>query len=419
MRRKDVESLCLHLQRMVSDQVTSAFGDLMKIIQFGLLKVAPGLFNIGLIPFLVTKFGPEAYGDYSLWLSYAMLVATVVGAVLTQPMYRYLASHPGERELFNSFMLATGGIAGAFSIAVGLKIGAPLHLAGGLAVFSLGTVLSSGIGVSLQIERRIGRLAVYEMLRVLTIFVSIALPLTLGQNLTISHVVLGLAVSNFVPLLMLMEWPRFGKLELGWLRKVALYGAKSSAWLFLAGLPLVGSKTILSTTLNETAFGTYSAITDIAYRGFGMLNAAVTMWAFPLLSQRFDSGAYDQVRGTLRFALTVYAVAGVLILIGGIGLVKWQPFLAAPLSGGFLAVVSIVFASFTWQAMSIAHKPFELNVQTTQMLLLLAFGVGIFFGIQILLGKTSDIDPVFSITLSMIGVAGFYSLISFNISLRR
>lgn len=90
MRRKDVESLCLHLQRMVSDQVTSAFGDLMKIIQFGLLKVAPGLFNIGLIPFLVTKFGPEAYGDYSLWLSYAMLVATVVGAVLTQPMYRYL-----------------------------------------------------------------------------------------------------------------------------------------------------------------------------------------------------------------------------------------------------------------------------------------------------------------------------------------
>ena len=150
------------------------FNDLKKILAFALIKVAPGLFNVALIPFLVARLRPDAYGNYSLWLSYAMLVATVIGAVVTQPMYRYLSSRPEDRALFDSFMLVAAVAAGAISTAVAVGLNAPGWLPLGYAAFSAGTVLSAGVSVGFQIDRRIGRLALYEGLRVLTIVLPIA-----------------------------------------------------------------------------------------------------------------------------------------------------------------------------------------------------------------------------------------------------
>lgn len=395
------------------------FNDLKKILAFALIKVAPGLFNVALIPFLVARLRPDAYGNYSLWLSYAMLVATVIGAVVTQPMYRYLSSRPEDRALFDSFMLVAAVAAGAISTAVAVGLNAPGWLPLGYAAFSAGTVLSAGVSVGFQIDRRIGRLALYEGLRVLTIVLPIAAPILMGQALETGHVVLGLALSNFVPLALLSGPLRLVAPPGQWLRKATLYGVKSAAWLLLAGIPVVGSKSILSSALTPDSFGAYSAFADITYRGFGLVNAAVTMWVFPVLSRRFDEGALEEVRHLLRFALSIYALSGAAVLAGALALALAKPDLTAHLSGGLAAIALITLANFAWQGMSIAHKPFELTVRTTRMVLLLAVGVGAFLMLPKAIGMAAAVDPLFAVTAAMAGVAIVYIAISMNQDLGR
>ena len=385
----------------------------MQIARFALIKVGPGLFNIVLIPYLVAQLGAETYGSYSLWLSYAMLVATISGAVVTQPMYRYLSSRPEDLAFFTSFTLVMAALAGGIGLGLSLGLGAPLLLAAGYGAFSAGTVFSAAVAVRLQIARRIGRLACYEALRVSTILVPVAWPAVTGQPLEIGHVVLGMALSNLVPLLLLGGRPGFRLPEGDLLKRASLYGVKSAAWLLLAGVPIVGAKTVLSGTLPEDAFGAYSAIADITYRGFGMMNAAVTMWVFPLLSQRYDEGAFAEVRHSLRFALLVYAGAGGLVLLVGAGIVLGlEPATLGALPGGLTVMACITLANFAWQGMSIAHKPFELTIQTTRMVLLIAIGAAAFLVVSALAGGMAPTESLYAVNVTLVVIACLYAAVA-------
>ena len=340
-----------------------------------------------------------------------MLLATVAGAVVTQPMYRFLASHREELDQFNGFAFIAATLAAAASLGTMIVLSAPLTLAIGLSVYSFGAVVSASISVQYQIDRLIGRLALYEALRILTILTAITLPVIAGQSLSIQHLVFGLALSNFLPFFLLAKPTKVSLPRQKWLIRTGVFGIKSSGWLLLAGLPIVGSKTILSETLTDEAFGNYSAITDASYRGFGLINSAVTMWAFPTLARLFDTKEYSKARSTLNFSILVYVVSG--LLLTATGLIALLHFSTSPnqLPGGLLGTFFIVAACFTWQGMSIAHKPFELTLRTTRMVLLMAVGVSAFFAISVL-GPAQH--SLLIVTSSMTAVAVVYTVIAAN-----
>lgn len=393
----------------------STQASLFRIIQFGMIKVVPGVFNIVLIPYLLVALGTASYGLYSTWLGYAMLVANSLAAIASQPMYRYLSSHPGEREHFASFAVGVAGLAGLASFGVALMAGAPWLLALGFGGLSVGTVLGTAISIDFAINGRIARLTAYEAFRVLVILLALAVPVLAGAQLRIGHVVLALALSNLLPIMVLARRHRFGRLDAVWLRRIAPYGFKSATWLVLAGLPVVSAKSILLQAMPEHAFGTYAAIADLTYRAFAIANAALVMWAFPMLSRQFDEGRIAAVRRTLRFALLIYALGGVAVMAGGVVAVEGLLlFDISALPGGPLAAIAITLASFGWHGMSISHKLYELTLRTTQMAGLMALGVAAFYALTFSLIRIAGLDPLYVVTMSMSGVALIYSLISIN-----
>jgi O-antigen/teichoic acid export membrane protein len=395
-------------------------GSLSRIVGFGLIKVAPGIFNIALIPYLLVALGTASYGLYSTWLSYAILVANTVAAIVSQPMYRFLSSRLEEREHFAGFAVGSSALAGLVSLGVAVAIGAPWPEALGFAALSTGTVLGTALSIDFVVAGQILRLAAYETLRILATFLAIAIPVLAGRQLTIGNVVLAMALSNVLPLVVLAGRHHFSRPNAAWLRRVVPYGLKSATWLLLAGLPVVSAKSILMQTMPEHAFGTYAAIADLTYRAYSIANVALMMWAFPLLSRQFDEGRIAEMRRTLRFAMLLYTAGGVAMLISVVVAVDGLSlFNVSSLPGGLIAALAITLANFGWHAMSIAHKPFELTLSTTRMAALMAIGTVAFYGVTLGLNRFTDLNTLFTVTLSMIGVAFTYIAISLRQKLER
>lgn len=388
---------------------------LFRIARFALIKVAPGVFNIALIPYLLVALGSASYGLYSTWLSYAMLVTNTVAAIVSQPMYRYLSPRPEEREHFAGFAVGSSAVAGVFSFWVSMVVGAPWPEAFGFATLSICTVLGTALSIDFVVAGQILRLAAYEALRILGIVLVIAIPVLAGRQLTIGNVVLAMAMSNLLPLALLTGRHRFRRPDATWLRRVVPYGLKSATWLVLAGVPVVSAKSILMQAMPEHAFGTYAAIADLTYRGFAIANAALMMWAFPLLSRQFDDKRIAEVRRTLRFALLTYAGSGVIMLAAVIvaadGLSLFD---VSALPGGLFAAIAITLANFGWHAMSISHKPFELTLRTTRMATMMALGVVVFYGVTLGLTRFTGMNALYIVTISMLGVALLYCLAALN-----
>jgi O-antigen/teichoic acid export membrane protein len=388
---------------------------LFQIVRLALIKVAPGVFNIALIPYLLVALGTASYGLYSTWLAYVMLVANTVAAIVSQPMYRYLSTRPEEREYFAGFAVGSSALAGLVSFGVAMAVGAPWLEALGFAVLSTGTVLGTALSVDFVVAGRIMRFAAYEAMRILVILLAIALPVLAGRQLTVGNVVLAMASSNLLPLVVLAGRRSFSMPDAGWVRQVVPYGLKSAMWLVLAGLPVVSAKSILMQAMPENAFGTYAAIADLTYRGFAIANAALIMWAFPLLSRQFDEGRMAEVRRTLRFTLLLYSAGGVAMLAGIVLVAERLSFFeVSALPGGKLAAIAITLASFCWHGMSISHKPYELTLRTTQMAGLMTVGVAAFYTLTFSLTRLAGLDALYVVTMSMTGVAIIYSLAALN-----
>jgi len=382
---------------------------LSQIFRFGLIKVAPGVFNIALIPYLLVALGPESYGQYSTWLGYSMLVANTIAAIVSQPMYRYLSSRPEEGEKFAGLSVLAAVLAGLISFGVAVLVGSPSFLALGFSTLSVGIVLSTAASIGYIVANDIFRLAAYEFLRILAISLVLIGPVLFGKVLTINHVVLSMALSNILPLLLLTRRQRITLPRGAWLSRYVPYGFKSAAWLMLAGLPIVSAKSILMEVMPDQAFGTYAAVADLTYRGFAIANAALMMWAFPRLSRQYDAGNIAMVRQTLRLSLLAYCTSG-FAMIGGLGVASaWHLVDLTALTHGLFTALIITLGSFSWHAMSIAHKPFELTLRTAQMASLMAVGVVAFYALSFGLIQFDGLNPLYVVTLSMVVVAIAYS----------
>ena len=399
--------------------MTNFTQNLTRIIQFGTIKIVPGLFNLALIPYLVFALGAADYGNYSLLLSYALLVATVLGAIATQPMYRFLSSHPDELELFNSFAFVAAAFASGVTFLVVLLTTGNWLYSTGFSIFGAGAVVFSAISVRFQIAGQIGRLAAFETLRILTFLAALAVQVLILPDLGVGNVILAISISYVIPLALLARRLRPARPGMDWVKRSAVFGAKSAIWLLLAGLPIVGGKAFLSQAIPAAEFGYYAAVADVAYRGFGILNAAIVMWVFPLLSRAYDQAAYARVRRLLGFAVGTYGVAGLLGVIIAVAAANFTTVWAAPFSSGILAVAAIMVSCFLWQGMSLVQKPFELTLQTSRMVLFMLAALILFAVLLSGLTSLGTLDPILVLCLSLGVAALFYGTTALSVRLER
>lgn len=391
---------------------------LFVILQYSLIKVTPGAFNLALIPFLTVTLGAASYGVYSLWLGYAMLVGNVIAGVVAQPMYRYLPARPDEKDKYDIFSLGAAGIAAVICMGVLLNFDASVLLAVGFSVFALGTVLATTMTVGFIIEEKIARLALFEALRIFVIIAVLAFPLLSDNSLGLEFVVFALALSNLVPIVLFGGRPRIVMPEKAWFRRSLSFGSKSAIWMLLAGLPIVGAKTILIEDMTAEAFGAYAALADLTYRAFAMFNAVLMMWAFPKLSRHFDHGEVAEAKRVLTHTFALYAAGGGVVALGLLGAIWLDLLRIDALPGAALAVLVVTAGSFLWHAMSISHKVLEMRLMTIRMVWLMIVGVAVFYAFGYGFLNVPGVDVFYTVNLVMIGVALSYIGICLSVGLR-
>lgn len=389
------------------------------IFQYGLIKVLPGVFTLVLFPILVIVLGSEAYGIFSLWLGYAMLIGNVVAGVVTQPMYRYLPTSPDEKTNYHIFSIAAACIAYVICFVILLQLNAPPLMSAGLSAYALGTVLATKITISLIIESRILRLSMFELMRIFSIISVLGASYILRTEFSVSIVVLAFVISQFIPILILGERSKLVIPDRVWLFRRLSFGLKSAVWMLLAGLPIVGAKTILIAQMSGEAFGSYALITDLTYRAFAMLNAVLMMWAFPKLSRHFDCGEVVETKMLLGRTFFLYVLAGATFMSGLLGGYWLELLDVEALPNGGLAIVFVTISSFLWHSMSIAHKVLEMRQMTIHMVWLMAIGVAIFFAFGYGFVSFPGVGSFYTVNLAMIGVALLYSGICLRVGLGR
>lgn len=383
---------------------------LIRICQFGAIKVAPGLANILIIPYLHLMMGGRGFGQFSLTLSYILLTVTVLGALVTQPMYRFLSSDRESLLRFHAFGLLAG-LAGAVcgSASVFWFGGGPVDAAVG-AVFAFAAILYSVALVRLQIEERILMLAMLEGLRVTGLLGVILLGGLMIGEISFRYALIGFALSYIISLAAYaarsfrIEWPggEWLKLRLG-------FGMKSAIWLILAGLPIPVAKTLVAIHVSPEELGAYAANIDMFYRIFGVLNLAIVIWAFPAMSSAYDAGEFANVRRFLYFGGGVYVASGFIFLIGCCMAAALAGQFPAKLDGGIPAFTAILSSCFLWQFLSLVHKPLELAQRTGMMIWFMLFAFAVFAMAALGLLFSTNIDPVVGVSTAIIFGAICYS----------
>lgn len=349
-----------------------------RFVQYGAIKVVPGLVGIFFVPLLFSLLGSEDFGQYSLMQGYGLLLATVLGAVVTQPMYRFLSSDREEFAPFVSVAVLGALVGGTAAGVLALILSSQAIDAALLGVFSASAILFTFIGVYLQIQGLPGFLASLEALRV-TILLGVTLSwMLLADDFQVTHALSGLCLSFLIPVLPFVPRVRFARPSSEWIRKRLGYGTLGALWLSMAGLPFLLAKFTLDSLGATTELGAFAAVADFTYRVFGLLNAAITMTVFPALSREYDRGNLQAVRQYLRFALSAYLGASAVIVVLGAGLVWNGTFDVVVTPLGIATTVMVVLAALLWQLLSIAHKPDELRLRMVAVVARMAVSLLVF-----------------------------------------
>lgn len=393
--------------------MTERLRTLVRIMQFGAIKVAPGFVNILMIPYLHRMMGGAGFGQFSLFLNYALLTITVLSAAVTQPMYRFLSSDRGSLSRFHAFAVMAGGLGslgGAVSV---LFVGGTPRQAVTGATFVLSAILYTVITVRYQIEAKIRRLALLEAVRVLILAaVVLAGPLATG-TIGFEAVLMAFMLSYLVPLIFSVGGLRVELPDRAWLATRIGFGFKSAVWLVLAGLPFALSKTLLAGRVSPVELGAYSANADMYYRIFSILNVAVAMWAFPAMSTAYDAGRLQEARRTLWFGIGVYCTAGISVMavaIAGAFVIGQFP---GQMEGGAVSFSLIIFSCFLWQGMSLGHKPLELANRPGLMVIFMSASFILFAVLYFKILLMPGLDPASAIATALILSSAAYCAVAF------
>jgi hypothetical protein len=235
-----------------------------------------------------------------------------------------------------------------------------------MSLFSLLAILYAYTAVLFQLDGAIAKLAYIEFLRVGLFFTLVVGGESYIGSLTIAQVIYASVVSYATPMLFYMPTIKFEMPKLPWLRERFLYGLNGAVWLLIAGAPWLVGKAMIDSAAGSLALGQFSAISDIFYRGFGMINSAVVMSVFPLLSREWDSGNLGAVRRIYFLGLIVYLALSAASYFALCMLFWFFPEFFGDFDLLTGSTLLLIVACIIWQILSLTHKRIELALRVKE-----------------------------------------------------
>jgi len=315
-----------------------------------LSRGVPGLVGFATIIIYTRLLSPEAYGQYALVVTGAVLCNAILYHWLNASLLRFLPQYrDNEADLF-------AAILGAF-ISVSFLAGAGGALLamvwwdsvwGGLIAIGILLVwMQAWFTINLELVR--SRLAPirYGLISMLKAVVALGLGVVLvlwGYDAygALAGLLIGLGIAG-----LWSSWGQWASFK-GWrfnreiVKTLLSYGLPLTASFALAVIISSTDRFMLAGIINESATGLYAAGQGLAQQTVGVLMTMVNLAAYPLILRTLESAGPDEARAQLRKNA---------ILLLGIGL---------PVAAGFIILspnIAKIFLGKEFQAAGIELMP--------------------------------------------------------------
>ncbi len=360
--------------------------------------ILPAIIMALSIPVLKHLLGAGGYGNFSIWFNAVLLCTASLTGWITQSILRFSSVH------INKPLFARQ------AIAVSLTTQAIIFLPVFLIIWYLGNDMLLGILFatalfatsllfSISAISQAGFLSkknIYsETIRVFS-YIACALFFLLLTDVyylyalfiavTISYLMAALYLHKQVRTSLSTEQQNGTKPEKAarLAKQFFKYGAPLSVWFVFSYLASYIDKLFMNKNLGAEIQGNYQAIFDLLARSLVVLVAPVTTSLFPLLTQSYKKGEIATIKKILKKIILIEAASFVIVSIlywwFGAGILL--NVLKTPHTYSYkLAGFMVIAGTFVWLIASVAHKGFELRMQSIFLLGM----IGIAFFTQVIL----------------------------------
>ncbi len=352
--------------------------------------LSSGLISFITIPLIVTYYGVEGYGSFSLVQNVILVLISFGGGWLNQCVLRFNNYSTNFKFLifqlffFTFFPLSLL----CFGILTYMNVGIAISIVGTLTMF-LGSLVALSI-VFYQSKFNARKSFYFDFVRIVVFIVMmLTFHFILIDTPTLLRLTLSFFISYLISFVLLLRVDfKFFKISVNLFVKKYSKGYflllfKENIYLFHYGWPLafwftissllnVSDRYIIDYYLTDKDVGTYSAIYDMLYKGITLLYAPILVAGFPIMTQKYNSG---DKKGAMQF-LKKLIFFETLIFLGIIVIAYFlRDFFIKKIVGievteqSLELVLPIIFGAFIWQLAMLAHKPLEFELKTKTMLL--------------------------------------------------
>ncbi len=358
-------------------------------VNYLLSVIFPALIMFCSIPIFKRMLGANGYGDFAIWVSAVLLVSTTLGGWIFQSILRF---YPGST---NKSVFTKQAIAICYRTQLYICI--PVFLlvwylkndvfAALLFVFALFSTSMQFSILSISQSSFLSKKNIYSESIRATSYIGVALTLLIFFKMHYWYalfiaVIISYSLSAFylykqnsrtvtknepTPI------PQENSKELA--LQFFKYGGPLSLWFIFNYMSSFADKLFMLKNSGQVFQGNYQAIFDLLSRTLVVLISPVTTALFPLLIISYKEGRADEIKNLLKkiivIELGLFVLTSILYWWFGSDIVL--NILHTPSTYSYKLMGFIVIAgTFSWLIAMVAHKRFELRLQTHFLLAMIA-----------------------------------------------
>jgi len=349
-----------------------------------------GLISFITIPLIVSYYGVEGYGSFSLIQNFILILISFGGGWLNQGVLRFNNFSTNFKfSIFQLFFFTFFPLSLlCFGILTYMNVGIAISIIGTLTMF-LGSLVALSI-VFYQSKFNARKSFYFDFFRILVFLAMvIAFHLILTEIDTLLRLTISFFISYLISFALLLRIDfKFFKISVDlFIKKYSKgyflslfkennylfhYGWPMAFWFAISSLLNVSDRYIIDYYLNDKDVGTYSAIYDMLNKGITLLYAPILVAGFPIMTQKYNSG---NKKGAMQFLKKLIFFEALIFLVIIVIAYFLRVFFITRIVGievteqSLELVMPIIFGAFLWQLAMLAHKPLEFELKTKTMLL--------------------------------------------------
>lgn len=359
-------------------------------------KLVPGLVGFFSVPLFIRLFGASVYGEYSIFISTIMLIATFSSGWIGHTFMRFYTLKEDKEgytyfiyKIFLSFNLIIASVLFIILILLNYSLIISLMIMLVYLFLTLYSLMSLETKAKLLSKHFVTSDSIRSIVFLSTI---LALYFIFKKNSNVELLFLfgGNLVSYFTGSMLLKR--RFFtssyfkstlnyKFDKKLFKELLQFGLPIALWTVTAYLLNISDRYVIKYFYSFEEVGIYSAIYDLFYKFVTLAFSPLMVAIHPIVMKLYNEGKIKKVRLYLRVSLLLQIIAFLLFFIL-VSIFKEKivfNFLKIDNLNALTLVAPIFTGAFFWSISMLVHKPFELKKKTLIMFygILLAFSINL------------------------------------------